>query len=60
LFWFTIATIVARFTFFLLFAAALRAYGDQIREFMEKQLKLASIILLVFLVGGFFVLPLVL
>jgi membrane protein YqaA with SNARE-associated domain len=60
LFWFSVATIIARFTFFLFFAAALRDYGDQIRDFMEKQLKLASIILLVFLVGGFFVLPAVL
>jgi membrane protein YqaA with SNARE-associated domain len=60
LFWFTVASFVARFTFFFLFAAALRVYGDQIRDFMEKQLKLATIILLVFLVGGFFVLPAVL
>jgi membrane protein YqaA with SNARE-associated domain len=60
LFWFTVATLVARFTFFFLFAAALRVYGDKIREFMEKQLKLATFILLFFLIGGFFVLPAIL
>lgn len=57
---FTFATIIARVTFFFLFAAALRVYGNRIREFMEKQLKLATFILLFFLIGGFFVLPLVL
>lgn len=60
IFKFTFASVVARFTFFFLFALALRTYGDRIRDFMEKQLKLATLILLVFLVGGFFVLPLVL
>jgi len=43
----------ARFTFFFLMAAALRVYGDQIRDFIEKRLKLATFILLFFLVGGF-------
>jgi membrane protein YqaA with SNARE-associated domain len=57
---FTIACFIARITFFFLFAAALRVYGDQIRDFMEKQLKLATFILLFFLVGGFFVLPAIL
>lgn len=54
---FLVGSVVARFTFFLLFALALRAYGVQIREFIERRLKLAALILLVFLVGGFFVLP---
>jgi membrane protein YqaA with SNARE-associated domain len=54
---FMIGSFVARFTFFLLFALALRVYGVQIREFIERRLKLATMILLVFLVGGFFVLP---
>jgi membrane protein YqaA with SNARE-associated domain len=54
---FLVGSVVARFTFFLLFALALRAYGVQIREFIERRLKLATLILLVFLVGGFFVLP---
>jgi membrane protein YqaA with SNARE-associated domain len=57
---FALATVIARFTFFFMFAAALRVYGDKIRDFMEKQLKLAMFILLFFLVGGFFVLPLLL
>ncbi len=52
-----IGSFVARFTFFLLFALALRVYGVQIREFIERRLKLATMILLVFLIGGFFVLP---
>lgn len=43
----------ARFTFFFLMAAALRLYGDQIRDFIEKRLKLATFILLFFLIGGF-------
>ena len=43
----------ARFTFFFLMAAALRVYGDQIRDFIEKRLKLAAFILVFFLVGGF-------
>lgn len=54
---FTVASFVARFTFFFLFALALRVYGAEIREFIEKRLKLATFILLAFLIGGFFVLP---
>lgn len=47
------ASLFARFTFFFLLAAALRVYGDQIRNFIEKRLKLATFILLFFLIGGF-------
>lgn len=54
---FMIGSFVARFTFFLLFALALRVYGVQIRDFIERRLKLATFILLAFLIGGFFVLP---
>lgn len=54
-FWvFLAGSLFARFTFFFLFAAALRVYGDQIRDFIEKRLKLATFILLFFLIGGFF------
>lgn len=50
---FTVGTVVARFTFFFMFAAALRVYGDHIREFIERRLKLSAIVMLAFLVGGF-------
>jgi hypothetical protein len=46
-------SLFARFTFFILFAAALRVYGDEIRTFIERRLKLATFILLFFLIGGF-------
>lgn len=54
---FTIASVVARFTFFLLFALALRTYGTEIREFIERRLKLTALALLAFIIGGFVVLP---
>jgi len=50
---FLAGSFVARFTFFFLLGAALRVYGDQIRNFIEKRLKLATFILLFFLIGGF-------
>ncbi|MBX9619886.1 MAG: DedA family protein [Hyphomicrobiales bacterium] len=50
---FLFGSFFARFTFFFLMAAALRVYGDQIRNFIETRLKLATFILLFFLVGGF-------
>jgi membrane protein YqaA with SNARE-associated domain len=50
---FMAGSLFARFTFFFLMAAALRVYGDQIRNFIEKRLKLATFILLFFLIGGF-------
>lgn len=54
---FTLGSLFARFTFFMLFAVALRFYGDNIRIFIERHLKLAAFILLFFLVGGFVLLP---
>jgi membrane protein YqaA with SNARE-associated domain len=50
---FLLGSFFARFTFFFLFALALKRYGDQIRDFIEKRLKLATFILLFFLIGGF-------
>jgi membrane protein YqaA with SNARE-associated domain len=50
---FTIGAFVSRITFFMIFAVALRFYGDNIRTFMEKHLPLATGILLVFIIGGF-------
>ena len=52
--------IVSRATFFLMIAVALRYYGDDIRIFIEKHLPMAALSLLVIVVGGFFVLPMVL
>jgi membrane protein YqaA with SNARE-associated domain len=53
---FTVGAYVSRITFFMMFAVALRYYGDNIRTFMEKHLPLATGILLFFIIGGF-VLP---
>jgi membrane protein YqaA with SNARE-associated domain len=50
---FMAGSLFARFTFFFLMAAALRVWGDQIRNFIETRLKLATFILLFFLIGGF-------
>jgi membrane protein YqaA with SNARE-associated domain len=50
---FTIGAFVSRITFFMMFAVALRFYGDNIRTFMEKHLPLATGILLFFIIGGF-------
>ncbi len=55
---FTVGMFVSRITFFLMFAGAIYFYGDNIKLFMEKHLPLVTGILLFFLVGGFFVLPL--
>jgi membrane protein YqaA with SNARE-associated domain len=57
---FFVGMFVSRLTFFFMFAVALHYYGDNIRMFIEKHLPLASFILLFFVVGGFFVLPLIL
>lgn len=50
---FTIGAFVSRITFFMMFALALRFYGENIRLFMERHLPLATGILLFFIVGGF-------
>jgi membrane protein YqaA with SNARE-associated domain len=57
---FFVGMFVSRLTFFFMFAVALHYYGDNIRTFIEKHLPLATFILLFFVVGGFFVLPLIL
>jgi hypothetical protein len=57
---FFVGMLVSRLTFFAMFAIAIWYYGDNIRLFIEKHLPLATGILLFFIVGGFFVLPLVL
>lgn len=50
---FMLGSVIARFTFFFMFALALRIWGAQIRTFIETRLKLATFILLAFLIGGF-------
>jgi hypothetical protein len=55
---FAVGMFVSRVTFFLMFAVAIYYYGDNIKLFMERHLPLATGILLFFLIGGFFVLPL--
>ncbi len=57
---FTIGMVVSRVTFFMMIAVALRFYGDDIRIFIEKHLPMTALALLVVVVGGFFVLPMVL
>jgi membrane protein YqaA with SNARE-associated domain len=56
---FTLGVVVSRVTFFLMLAAALHYYGENIRTFIEKHLPLATVGLLAIIIGGFFVLPLV-
>jgi membrane protein YqaA with SNARE-associated domain len=57
---FFIGMFVSRITFFFMFAIAIQYYGENIRTFIEKHLPLATGVLLFFIIGGFFVLPLVL
>lgn len=57
---FTVGMVVSRASFFLMIALALRFYGDDIRIFIEKHLPMAALTLLAIVVGGFFVLPMVL
>jgi membrane protein YqaA with SNARE-associated domain len=57
---FFIGMFVSRLTFFAMFAVAIYYYGENIRTFIEKHLPLATGILLFFIIGGFFVLPVVL
>ncbi len=57
---FFVGMFVSRLTFFFMFAIAIQFYGENIRTFIEKHLPLTTGILLFFLIGGFFVLPLVL
>lgn len=57
---FTIGMVISRVTFFMMIAVALRYYGDDIRIFIEKHLPMTALALVVVLIGGFFVLPMVL
>jgi membrane protein YqaA with SNARE-associated domain len=57
---FTIGMAVSRLTFFAILAVALYYYGENIRLFIEKHLPMATFGLLAIIIGGFFVLPIVL
>jgi membrane protein YqaA with SNARE-associated domain len=57
---FAIGMFISRLTFFAMFAIAIWYYGDNIRLFIERHLPLATGVLVFFIVGGFFVLPLLL
>jgi membrane protein YqaA with SNARE-associated domain len=52
-FLFVLLTIISRTLRFLAVAWLLKRYGEPVREFIEKRLEIATIILLVFVVGGF-------
>ena len=50
---FTIASIIARGMRFFLVAWLLKAYGEKMRDFIEKNLGWLSIVFLLLLIGGF-------
>ena len=52
---FILASIVARGLRFFLVAALLRAFGEPIRDFIERRLGLVFVAFCVLLLGGFFV-----
>ena len=51
--------IISRVTFFMMIAVALRFYGDNVRIFIEKHLPMVALALVLVIVGGFFILPMV-
>lgn len=51
---FVVTSIIARGARFFLVAALLRAYGEPIRDFIERRLGLVSTAFVILLVGGFF------
>ncbi|HVI27208.1 YqaA family protein [Hansschlegelia sp.] len=53
IFLFVLLTIISRTLRFLLVAWLLKRYGEPVREFIEKRLEVATILLLAFVVGGF-------
>ena len=53
---FTIASILARGLRFFLIAWLLKRYGEPMKEFIEKNLNLLSIIFVILLIGGFYAL----
>jgi membrane protein YqaA with SNARE-associated domain len=57
---FTVGVVVSRVSFFLILVVAMYFYGENIRLFIERHLPLATLGLVAIIVGGFFVLPLIL
>jgi membrane protein YqaA with SNARE-associated domain len=57
---FTVGVVVSRVSFFLILVVAMYFYGENIRLFIERHLPLATLGLVGIIVGGFFVLPLIL
>jgi membrane protein YqaA with SNARE-associated domain len=53
---FAVASLISRSLRFFLLAALLWAFGDRVRDFIEKRLMLVTSVFAAFLVGGFFVL----
>ncbi len=53
---FAVASLISRSLRFFLLAALLWAFGDRVREFIEKRLMLVTTVFAASLVGGFFVL----
>ncbi|WP_380052233.1 YqaA family protein [Falsihalocynthiibacter sp. SS001] len=51
---FIVASILARAIRFFLVAALLRAYGEPIRDFIERRLGLVFTVFMVLLIGGFY------
>lgn len=51
---FIVASIIARALRFFVVAALLRAFGEPIRDFIERRLGLVFIVFMVLLVGGFY------
>ncbi|HEY0291707.1 MAG TPA: YqaA family protein [Hansschlegelia sp.] len=52
-FLFFVLTAISRTLRFLAVAWLLKRYGEPVREFIEKRLEIAAILMLVFVVGGF-------
>ena len=53
IFVFTVASVIARGMRFFLVAWLLKAYGEKMREFIEKNLGWLSVVFLLLLIGGF-------
>ncbi len=60
LFMFTIATIIGRSARFFAVAALLYAYGQPIGDFIEKRFNLLTIVFAILLIGGFYLIRVVL
>ena len=50
---FTVASIIARGTRFYLIAWLLKKWGEPMKEFIEKNLGILSVLFLILLIGGF-------